>query len=436
MNMSNPFDSKIKESLDNFEMPYDANAWAEFEKQLPQSGGATTGGSQLGWKAAALVAVLATSVATMWYLNADKEITESESVVVEQLEAIEKHSFMVEENSSELAEPTVLAEKSKTVSNSVKPQVVDSQKAVEAVSMPKLEAKEADAENAATTANSEVAKPEKKATSPAEKPTPDRMEAQPLVANFIPTFEKVCVGADLSFINQSSDPKANMVWDFGDGTNSFAFEPSHAYVLPGSYLVTLKTENGSKAAERTITINVSPVPTATLDVSQKLPGYDAIPFYHFETVLQPNETATWKFSDGSVAKGASADHLFRDAGKATAALSVQNTAGCSHSDGWELRIPRALDDLLAPTGFSPDGDGNNDDFLPNALPDMGVAFGMVIMDLKGQEVYRTSSANEPWNGKLNNNGVKLDAGIYAWTVVLKEEIVKKKTFSGTITLIR
>jgi|GEM_PF-940287 len=433
MNMSNPFDSKIKESLDNFEMPYDANAWAEFEKQLPQSGGATTSGSQLGWKAAALVAVLATSVATMWYLNADKEITESESVVVEQVEAIEKHSFMVEENSSELAEPTVLAEKSKTVSNSVKPQVVDSQKAVEAVSMPKLEAKEADAENAATTANSEVAKPEKKATSPAEKPTPDRMEAQPLVANFIPTFEKVCVGADLSFINQSSDPKANMVWDFGDGTNSFAFEPSHAYVLPGSYSVTLKTENGSKAAERTITINVSPVPTATLDVSQKLPGYDAIPFYHFETVLKSNETATWKFSDGSMINGASVNHLFRS-GKSDVELIVSNSFGCTQSDTWYTESRHK--DLLAYDGFSPDGNENNEVFMPRALPEMGVAFEMVIMDLKGQEVYRTSSANEPWNGKLNNNGVKLDAGIYAWTVVLKEEIVKKKTFSGTITLIR
>jgi hypothetical protein len=74
--------------------------------------------------------------------------------------------------------------------------------------------------------------------------------------------------------------------------------------------------------------------------------------------------------------------------------------------------------------------------MPGALADMGVSFGMVILDQKGQEVFRTSSSSEPWNGKANNNGRKLDAGIYVWTVVLKKEIVTKKTFSGTITLLR
>ncbi|MCF8460244.1 MAG: PKD domain-containing protein [Flavobacteriales bacterium] len=432
--MSNPFENKIKESLENFEMPYDANAWAQFEKQLPQSGGTATGGSRFSWKAVALVAVLTTSVATIWYLNADKEVAKSESVVVEQEEITQEQSVIVEKNSSQLSKPAVLAKESKEVSSSEKPQIADPKKVVEVVSNPKLETKEVNSENVAKPANSDIQNPEKKAATPADKPSPDKTEAKPLVANFIPTLEKVCVGEDVSFINQTSDPKAKMVWDFGDGTTSSAFEPSHTYVLPGTYSVKLKAAIASKASEQTVNVSVSPVPTVTLDASQKLPGYDAIPFYHFETVLQPNETATWKFSDGSTTKGSSADHLFRDAGKATATLTVQNAFGCSHSDEWESRIAKAFDDLMAPTGFSPDGNGTNDVFIPGALPDLGVAFEMVIMDLKGQEVYRTSSANEPWNGKLHNTGAKLDVGTYAWTVVLKEEIVSKKTFSGTISI--
>ncbi|MCF8464113.1 MAG: PKD domain-containing protein [Flavobacteriales bacterium] len=433
--MSNPFENKIKESLENFEMPYDANAWAEFEKQLPKSGGTAAGGSQFSWKAVALVGVLATSVATIWYLNSDKEIAKSESVVVEQIETSQEQSVIVVENSSKLSEPVVVAKESEKISSSEMPQIADSKKVVEVVSSPKLEIKDVDSESGAKPAGSDVQHPEKKAVTPAEKPTPEKVNDKPLVASFIPTLENVCVGEDVSFINQSSDLKAKMVWDFGDGTSSSAFEPSHTFVLPGTYSVKLKAANGSKTSEQTVSVVVSPVPTATLDALQKLPGYDAIPFYRFETVLQPSETATWKFSDGSVAKGASTDHLFRDAGKATATLSVQNTFGCSHSDVWESRIPKAFDDLMAPTGFSPDGNGTNDVFMPGALQDLGVAFDMVIMDLKGQEVYRTSSANEPWNGKLHNTGAKLDAGTYAWTVVLKEEIVSKKTFSGTISIL-
>jgi PKD repeat protein len=429
--MSKSFENKIKESLENFEMPYDANAWAKFEKQLPKSGGTATGGSQFSWKAVALVAVLATSIATIWYLNTDNEVTESEAVVVEQIETTQEQSAIVEENSSQLSKPAVLAVESKKISNSEKPQIADSKKVVEVASNPRLETKEVYSENVAKPANTDVQHPEKKAATPTDKPSPEKVTDKPLVANFIPTLEKVCAGEDVSFINQSSDPKAKMVWNFGDGTSSSAFEPSHTFVLPGTYSVKLKASSASKTAEQTVTVSVSPVPTATLDASQKLPGYDAIPFYHFETILQPNETATWKFSDGLVVKSASVDHLFRS-GKSKVELIVSNSFGCSQAETWQTESHHK--DLLAYDGFSPDGDGNNDGFMPGALPDMGVAFEMVIMDLKGQEVYRTSSANEPWNGKLHNTGAKLDAGTYAWTVVLKEEIVSKKTFNGTISI--
>ena len=434
--MSKSFDDKIKESLENFEMPYDANAWAQFETQLPQSGGASTGGNQLGWKVAALVAVLTTSVATIWFLNSNKNEAESESVVIEQAEMTQEQSFGVEPTSSEPSARSVFTEESNNLPSSEKNQAADSKEIAQAISNLKLESKETHSENVEKPTSSDVQNSEKKATPPAEKPAGAKADDRPLTANFIPTLEKVCVGEDVSFINQSSDPKSKMVWDFGDGTQSSEFEPSHTFVLSGNYAVTLKASNGSKTSDVAINVNVNPIPNATIDASQKLIGYDAIPFYHFETMIQPNETAVWKFSDGSMSTGTSSDHLFRDAGKASAKLTVTNTSGCQQSDNWELQLRKSFDDLFAPTGFSPNGDGDNDFFIPVALQDMGVSFEMVIMDLKGQEVYRTSSANEPWNGKLQNNGAKLDAGTYAWTVVLKEEIVSKKTFGGTITLLR
>ena len=434
--MSKSFDDKIKESLENFEMPYDANAWAQLETQLPQGGSASTGGNQLGWKAAALVAVLTTTVATIWYLNSNKNEIESESVVVEQVEATQEQSFGVEPISSEPSARAVFTEESNNLPSSEKNQTADSKEIAQATSNLKPDSKETHSENVEKPTSSDVQNSEKKATPPAEKTAGAKADDRPLTANFIPTLEKVCVGEDVSFINQSSDPKAKMVWDFGDGTHSSEFEPSHTFVLPGNYAVTLKASNGSKTSDLTINVNVNPVPNSTIDASQKLVGYDAIPFYHFETMIQPNETAVWKFSDGSISTGTSSDHLFRDAGKASAKLTVTNTSGCQQSDSWELQLRKSFDDLFAPTGFSPNGDGDNDFFIPVALQDMGVSFEMVIMDLKGQEVYRTSSANEPWNGKLQNNGAKLDAGTYAWTVVLKEEIVSKKTFGGTITLLR
>jgi len=433
--MSNSFDNKIKESLENFEMPYDANAWAEFEKQLPQSSGATTGGSQFGWKAVALVAVLATSVATIWYLNSYKEVVIADSAVVEQVETTQEQSPVVEEDRSELSEPIVLEEKSIKVSGSEKPQIADSKTTVDDEMESAMDTKTADSEEMAKATDSEVQNLDKKTLPPTDKSTPKKADVQPLVASFIPSAIKVCVGDGVSFINESSDLKAKMAWDFGDGIISDELNPSHSFVASGNYEVILRTERDSKSADRMVNVTVNPAPEADIDAALVKEGYEAIPFYRFETVLKPNETASWSFTDGSKAQTAVVNHLFRNAGKSEATLTVKNSFGCSVSDTWKTENRKAFD-LFAPTGFSPDGDGNNDAFMPGALADMGVSFEMVILDQKGQEVYRTSSSSEPWNGKVNNNDHKLDAGIYVWTVVLREEIVTKKTFSGTIMLLR
>lgn len=431
--MNNPFDNKINEALNNFEMPYDATAWAEFEKQLPQSGGAATSGNQFGWKAAALVAVLATSVATIWYLNSDKEVDRSDSVVVEQVEETQQRSLSVEERTSELTVPAVVAEESKETSGSEKTQIADSKIIVKNSTGSKTEPRNTDSENIVKADNSDVQEHAKK-TPPAEKPTPLKEEAEPLKASFIASSLKVCVGEEVSFINESSDLKAKMAWDFGDGTASNKLNPSHLFVAAGNYEVILRTERDSRSADRTVNVTVSPVPVADINASLVKEGYEAIPYYRFETVLQPNQTAQWSFTDGSTATGETAKHLFREAGKSNVTLTVKNTFGCVSTHTWQVENREAFH-LLAPTGFSPDGDGNNEVFMPGALPDMNVNFEMTIHDQKGQEVFRTANPTEAWNGKLQNHGNKLDAGVYVWTVVLKDEIVHKKTFTGTIRLL-
>lgn len=433
-NMSKSFDNKIKESLENFEMPYDAAAWAAFEKQLPQGGGAATGSSKLGWKLAAIFVIVATVATSVWYVNSLNEPVLSEKVEAELLESVEQASVL-EGNTPETANTTVATEERTKSSETEKPRVSDAKKAAKSPTNTQTESANANSADAENTAHSAMLDVEKEAISPTEKPVTQKIDAKPLVARFNTSSLTACVGEEVSFINESSDLKAKMAWDFGDGAASDQLNPSHSYVIAGTYSVNLKAENGVKTADRTLIVTVNPRPTATLEASQKLSGYDAIPYYHFETVLQPNQTARWSFTDGSVVDGAVADHLFREAGRSEAILTVKNNYGCVSSDTWQVenREPFLL---LAPTGFSPDGDGNNDEFMPGALATMDVDFEMVISDQKGQEVFRTKSPTNPWNGKMQNQGHKLDAGVYVWTVVLKDEIVRKKTFTGTITILR
>ena len=41
---------------------------------------------------------------------------------------------------------------------------------------------------------------------------------------------------------------------------------------------------------------------------------------------------------------------------------------------------------------------------------------MVVVSREGDEVFRTSDANQPWNGKLPNGAVASDRSTFQWTV--------------------
>lgn len=430
--MSNPFDDKLKQSLEGFEMPYDAGAWAELAKQLPPEG--TVVGSEVarfGWKGAAAIAVLVATVATVWYFNQYSEVV-SEQVVVQEVlvptEVVEVEITSVEPNTRSTKESKVRTEAATATTESNAETNVNSNK-------------ETPADVSSTIQPAEAKKPtevipvQPKETTAAKLPTSTPKDVKkPFVAKFLPSSVNVCVGEDVNFINQSSNTKAKMLWDFGDGFQSSDLNPSHSFVMQGNYQVRLTGTDADQKDDHTITVIVNPTPTTDLVPTEKLVGYKAIPFYHFETSLQPTEIATWKFSDGSTIQGAEVNHLFRDAGKAGVTLSVKNGYGCTATDSWNL--DNNMFDIMAPTAFTPEGNGVNETFIPVALTFINVPFEMIIRDQKGQEVFRTSNAQEPWNGRLTNTGEKLAAGIYVWSVILKENICLRKDFNGPITIRR
>mgnify|MGYP002628643407 CR=1 FL=1 len=435
--MNNPLDNKIKESLENFEMPYDAGAWAELAQQLPAAGTATSaGGSQIGWKAAALVAVLATTIATAWYFtNTDKTVI-TEDVAIEQTVPAEEVNVVNSEETETVNQETStqkaitevkahVADAKATNTNAVVPVVKE-----ETQPVVKTENVVATTDN-----NSNLTTDKKEPTTPEKEPS-NEVTAKPFVAKFLASTLIACVGDDVSFINESSDKSASMRWDFGDGTTEVESNPVHNYVNEGTYTVRLVGSKNNQTAEHTVTVNVNPTPTPIFSAERKLNGYVAIPLYKFATAVQPSETAIWSFSDGAKAVGNSVVHLFREAGTSTASVTVSNNYGCSTTMSESYDALKEFD-LLAPTSFTPNGDGLNENFIPEALPEMGIAFEMSILDPKTNEVvYRTSNALDAWNGTRNNSGQKLDEGIYIWTVVLKENVVNNKVFNGKITLSR
>lgn len=422
--MSNKFDDKIKEALDSFEMPYDAGAWAQLEQQLPTS---TLPAASNGiWKIAAAIVVVGGILATVWLTNdKDSEVAE---------ESNKSESVYEQPEKSVVKQKQVDETETKTV------EAIKETKVAETESIAKVESEnEASVDEDAEVVIDEnedslpeVTTKENRKLEEDVKVVPTAPEQAPLIIDFIASNATACVGQDVSFINQSKANGTPLTWDFGDGTTTSEANPSHVYLITGTYNVTLRA-NAENGKERSMTIKVNPSPSPVMNSERKLNGYQAIPLYEFSTATQPSERAIWSISDGSTLVGNSATHLFREAGEHTLKLTVTNSFGCSNSV--ETKISTEKFNLLAPEAFTPNGDGINETFIPSALPEMGIEFEMSIQNPRtGQVVYRTGNALEPWNGKLNNVNQKLENGVYVWTVVLKEDVVKNKIFNGKISL--
>ena len=114
-------------------------------------------------------------------------------------------------------------------------------------------------------------------------------------------------------------------------------------------------------------------------------------------------------------------------------VAVSNKQGCTAMDTIAVKVFKIDPDLLVPTGFSPDKDGNNDVFRP-------IPIGMKSLDAFnvynrwGQLVFSTSRVGVGWDGSFG--GQEQAAGTYVWYAEGTNYLGRKIEKKGTVILIR
>lgn len=112
-------------------------------------------------------------------------------------------------------------------------------------------------------------------------------------------------------------------------------------------------------------------------------------------------------------------------------ITVTDPAGCKLSDSLDVSVTQL--GLLIPTGFSPNGDGENDVF--RVLNKNLAEIDLQVFNRWGEKVYETTDWTVGWDGTYK--GVKQDIGVYVWECryrFLGETTIH--TAKGNVTLIR
>ncbi len=217
---------------------------------------------------------------------------------------------------------------------------------------------------------------------------------------------------------ESTKLGSNLTWSFGDGSFSQDDDPVHEYSLPGDYKVTLYATNAQCGTRDSITKTIS-----LRELSKENDfgtSYDPC-----EDNLQASfsgkglgfQKMRWFVNDSLVQTGPSNDlkYTFGDGGLYEVRLESEDTI-CNRLDTATKVLQvlsLELEDMpyIVPNVFTPNGDGNNDEFkVIRKFPSDDGGFMLKIFNRWGNELFRTSDETLGWRGNFKNEEVP--QGVY------------------------
>lgn len=92
--------------------------------------------------------------------------------------------------------------------------------------------------------------------------------------------------------------------------------------------------------------------------------------------------------------------------------------------------------VYAPTAFSPNGDGVNDEFEIFGLGTDLKGFELFIYDRWGNEVFASEDKEYKWNGSIYNTGEVLPLEVYTWMVKISYSTGESIIDKGNVTLLK
>lgn len=255
---------------------------------------------------------------------------------------------------------------------------------------------------------------------------------------------EICEGKTIMFSIEGITTPVSYLWNFGDGNTSNLPAPTHEYKNDGVYDVSLTLTDlmsgadSSQTKENLITVLAAPEVTLDWELSNVL-DIDAQVYFNAEG-LSADETVVWNLGDGNVSSESSLTHTYNTVGtKAVSLIATKGTTGCTTKLEEDVKVINDYN-LLAPTGFNPKSlIDKNKVFIPVGLKTLKADYTFefeVFNPRKGMERVYNTNQYVGWNGKFENVGESLPAGIYSWQAIVKRPDGSEKKFVGSVTLLQ
>ncbi len=260
------------------------------------------------------------------------------------------------------------------------------------------------------------------------------------VVDFTPDTLEGCVPFKVNFKNSTTNVLTYR-WIFGDGSpDSYDKEPSHVFILPGKWDVTLVATGtgGTSTLTKQYLITTFPKPVLDFYTTKR---FMSLPNAVFN--MQNNSNSVFNSWDVFDSTGASIQaSKLRDPsfyintlGRYSVRLIGTNSYGCIDT----LYKPDYIGTLgqgyvYVPNAFSPNLNGKNDGFMPSLYNVKDRNYTFKVFNRWGELLFETKDLTGVWDGKYNN--VYCEQDVYIWTVNGEYYNGDLFGFRGTVTLLK
>lgn len=412
-NKFTPFEDKIRESLEHYELPFEASSWNDLENRMKGNGAnANT------WVVALVAACVFTAIGSYTLYKYSFNL----------IDAKKGHGIARFESTSRV---------SNSSSNSSSVNVIEQENSSNDASTPgntniNLTPLAANKNNAANATQNSI--PTENILTETSTPVNEVIVPKTSTALSVrPSVTTSCAGGEIDFNAVNGPNEGSYLWNFGDGNFSNKPNPKHKYVKPGVYDVSLSITSKKDGQINTTVMNdlitIHPAPNAEFE-------WDFVNSASEEPtvkIINTSENATsynWKFGDGSTSNVISPIRSYTDRGKQMIALEVSNEWGCADSKVKYIHINQDYN-LMAPEKFSP----KTNVFMPEGLKQGKSQFKLTIYNGE-KPIYETTNKTKGWDGTLPSGATAVAGDQYPWIVIIYNDTTKEeKYFSGIVTIL-
>ena len=412
--------SNLKKILSEYEGEFNPNGWAQLEKRLPKLTFMQRFGKFIVGGAAGALVVAGVLVAVLWN-NDEKPSTDEPIAKAEIATAVQESTG--DENAVSVPDQTSMpnAEISEPKQTATATNVADAKSAE--ISESKVESEPAkQSEPAVSNEKQDVA------TSSYDnqtKQTPKTI-TEP---SFSVSCDKRCTPATAKFVAVGVDADCEVVWDFGNGKQGNGSNATCEYRKKGTYTPSASLYRGGKLLKKTTLNAITIGETPTVDFSWRSTDNT----YTFYTGRTLNLSYKWEI-EGKSFTDKSVEHEFVRSGDYPIKL-VLTDGECSAEATKSVKVVISHV-YFVPNAFTPDSEGINSTFGPIGEDMDFKTYSFGITNSRGDAVFTSTDPLVQWNGKVNNVGTAVEAGVYYWIIKTVDRYGNSQTRKGTVNVMR